>query len=398
MRYIISVFLLYLSACCGSQITVGELVTLDLEAAIDNRQPFDLREIADNIDLIALDNSPQDALLGDIRKIAESKTGFYITDTKWSAPVKRFDRTGKFIGTRGQIGRGPNELLEITTMAVDYETDDIYLRGYDGGTALVSYDDDGKLTARTPLGLRGGDALTVYEDKVILSFNTVPNNSNSTVNTIIALLDVFSLNLQHERTINVVDKGPGMILVKWKDTSGMLIIDLGGHSRGILSNNGKTLMVKEERNDTVFYYRNGILEPALVLDFGRYAPPAEVFGIKSTAFSGDSHLTQNILESDKYIFVATHEYKDNNDILLILDRDNLYTGFSAMGSNGSPGLFFNGIKITPCYVRDNRLVGYMRALDIVDKAEAITNPDLKALAATLREDSNPVIVVAKLKK
>jgi hypothetical protein len=40
----------------------------------------------------------------------------------------------------------------------------------------------------------------------------------------------------------------------------------------------------------------------------------------------------------------------------------------------------------------------MQAIDIVDNAEQITDPDLKALAATLTENDNPVIVVVKLKK
>jgi hypothetical protein len=45
-----------------------------------------------------------------------------------------------------------------------------------------------------------------------------------------------------------------------------------------------------------------------------------------------------------------------------------------------------------------KLTKYIQAFDIVDNHDAITNPDLKALAATLKEDSNPVIGIAKLKK
>ncbi len=83
---------------------------------------------------------------------------------------------------------------------------------------------------------------------------------------------------------------------------------------------------------------------------------------------------------------------------LVFDRREGFGGFSAVGPDGGAGLFVGGLAFTPMYIRDNRLVGYMQALDIVDNADAITNPDLKALAATLREDSNPVIVVATLKK
>jgi hypothetical protein len=58
------------------------------------------------------------------------------------------------------------------------------------------------------------------------------------------------------------------------------------------------------------------------------------------------------------------------------------------------------VPFTPSYIRNNQLVGYMQALDIVDAAaaESITDPSLQTLVATLTEDSNPVIVIATLKK
>ncbi len=42
--------------------------------------------------------------------------------------------------------------------------------------------------------------------------------------------------------------------------------------------------------------------------------------------------------------------------------------------------------------------GDIATLDIVDNAGSITDPKLKEIAATLKEDDNPVIVVAELKK
>ncbi len=83
---------------------------------------------------------------------------------------------------------------------------------------------------------------------------------------------------------------------------------------------------------------------------------------------------------------------------IILDKRDPSGGFAAVGPDGKPGLFLDGIAFSPQYIRDNRLVGYIRALDIADNRDAITNPKLKALAATLKEDSNPVIVVARLNK
>jgi hypothetical protein len=103
----------------------------------------------------------------------------------------------------------------------------------------------------------------------------------------------------------------------------------------------------------------------------------------------------NIYEGDRYI-LTIGKYPPSAKPLLF-DRKEDYAGLSALGPEGNEGLFLDGIQFTPMYIRDNQLVGYMQAFDIVDNVEHITDPDLKALAATLPENDNPVIVVVKLK-
>lgn len=39
----------------------------------------------------------------------------------------------------------------------------------------------------------------------------------------------------------------------------------------------------------------------------------------------------------------------------------------------------------------------MQAIDIVDNTDVIANPELKTIAAAMKEDDNQVIVIAKLK-
>jgi hypothetical protein len=116
-------------------------------------------------------------------------------------------------------------------------------------------------------------------------------------------------------------------------------------------------------------------------------------------WSNRNFTVDNVWEGDRYFIVsATNLLQIQQPCRLIFDRRDLVSGgFSATGSDGKPGLFIGGIVFTPCYIRDNRIVGYMQALDIADGRDAITDPRLKALAAILKEDSNPVIVVASLK-
>ncbi len=169
----------------------------------------------------------------------------------------------------------------------------------------------------------------------------------------------------------------------------------------IISNNGETLLVKEGRSDTVFYYTGGqrTLQPAFYLDLGKKAISDEIFnGAQGLDIEEGHHAVINIIEGREYVFVTTGEIGKRDLCYLIFDKRNPSDGFTATGPDGKRGLFIGGISFKPMYIRDNRLVGYMQALDIVDNAAGITDPKLKALAATLREDSNPVIVVAKLKQ
>ncbi|MDR2912829.1 MAG: 6-bladed beta-propeller [Alistipes sp.] len=384
---------------CVGVATDGSVATLDVEKAIDNPKAFDLADIATDIEFIPLDDSNRDGLLGDIRKIAESKSGFYVTDKEWSAPVRQFDMRGNFVGTRGRIGRGPDEVIEISNMAVDRETDNVYIYASDGGSMfLLAYDSAGALFARyNGVGLNNGD-LVFHDGSVVVLKLSPDNGENSTIGTRVPLLEMFSPDLKRESTIDAVDKGSGkrIVVISPSGPNDIGYIGPGGNVPGILSDSGKTLIAKEERSDTVFYYKNGVLEPSYILELGSHDLPSGAFGINPVESAGDSYAVLNIFESDRYLFVPTHKYKDDADVQLVFDRAS-GNGFSAVGEDGEVGLFLGGVRFVPCYIRDNRLVGYMQALDIVDNRDRITQPELKVLAATLKEESNPVIVVAKLR-
>ncbi|MDR0955213.1 MAG: hypothetical protein LBM20_07540, partial [Rikenellaceae bacterium] len=176
----------------------------------------------------------------------------------------------------------------------------------------------------------------------------------------------------------------------------------------IFSDNGTSLLIKEPRNDTVFrYVDQATLEPLFRVEMGDYFPADKLLdenqwidgsvvddvmkNRRSSPFEKYNHgWVTAIYEGERYLVV---EIGSNKRGYCIFDKNDLIHGFWAKGL-----LSLDGIAFTPCYIRDNQLVGYMQAIDIVDNAEQITDPDLKALAATLTENDNPVVVVAKLKE
>jgi hypothetical protein len=370
------------------------LPTLDLAKAIGNTKAFDVAEISDEIDFVPLQTGEKESLVGHIWQIVESKTAWYFNEMD---NVKLFDRSGKFLGTRGRIGRGPDEFTMIDEIAADWQTGNHYLLGSQGKIQIIAYDPAGEIIARANSDL----PVTYMTDAVHrngkLIMLTPRLFSDPEPGAKSPLLEIYSSDLKHERSIEVLDRKISPV-----------IRGVGAIRQGILSDNGASLIVYETLDETVFRLSDDMtLTPAYTFDFGRHAISPKAFGENPTApWSENYRYVSKLWEGERYIICRTIGYKNlppsANGVYmesLVFDRRNLAAGgFSALGPGGRYGLFLGGIAFTPLYVRDNRFVGYMQALDIVDNAASITNPKLKALAATLKEDSNPVIVVATLKK
>ncbi len=393
---------IFVSVLCVAT-TAGAQTTFDVERAIRTTRAVDLGELATAIEYIPLEYNLSGAMLADIRWMAESKTGFYIGDHPERA-VKFFDRRGRWIGLRGSIGRGPGEFTSMLNLAADYERDMLYVIVSSAAqTPVLAYDADGKFVARTsvPLNLRD----VAFHDGNVIALQRSPHRvmappSQSTIGDEVPFVEIFSPALEHRQTIEIVDKGSGMIAVLEGGGTPETLrsINLLNQSLGVLASNGLTLTVKDERGDVAYHFQGGRLVPAHRLDQGRYTVPDNLYGQTYSPDIGDYYQTQRLIESERYIFLASRRTRDGEAVQIVLDKTAPGGGLTAVGPRGEAGLFLGGVKFTPMYVRDGRLVGWMSAIDIVDNAAAITNPNLRALAAGLREDSNPVIVVATLKK
>jgi hypothetical protein len=375
-------------ASCGGRGVTGNVVTLDTEAAIDNPRTFDLAEIADKIEFIHLDDSSKESLIGYIDNIGESENNFYILNSPLE-PVKVFDKTGKFLSTRGTIGRGPDEHLFIRKFAVDYGRDVIWL----GEDKIVAYDANGRVFARAD-SIPGGPISHNGERLLLLRWESafsLPEAGDT-----IAVADIYSSDLHYESSLR--GACDGNYYVRVQSSSGT---PSGSYRSHFISNNGDRLLLKRGRNDTVYLFRNNaVLEPVYKLEMGRYSPPDVLFeGLTTREEWGRYYSIEKMWEGDRYIIaeVANAPFYIS---ILVLDRRNPSGGFMPLGPDGEPAFFVGGIRSAPKSIKDNRLVGYMMAVDLVNGLDAgvITNPDLAALAATLKEDSNPVIVVATLKK
>jgi hypothetical protein len=380
---------LCLAGCGGGPASDKNLIVLDLAAAIDNPRPFDLAEIARNIEYIPLDGAVPVGEINMLTGMRPAKNGFYLVAQDGENTAWNFDRTGKFISTVGRIGRGPGETGSIVGVSPNDATDEIYI---DGTTDVVGLDADGKEFARVgdllSWGMRWhGDRLLTLPvalvfDEEVFSHDTIP------------FIDMYDRELRHIGSIPGPNVGPFM---------GLSSVPEEGYvpatSPPFFSDNGERLLIKQGRNDTLYHFSSGTIRPAYLLDLGAYTPPAEVFGFNPAGRWTERNFTvPNVWEGERWMIVAASNIIEKTMWGLIFDRRNPEAGgFSATGGvDGKQGLFVGGAKFTPCYIRDNRLVGYIQAFDLVDNADRITDPKLKEIAAAIREESNPVITIIQL--
>ena len=389
----------------GSRNAGGGITTFDVEAAIDNPQTFDLAEVARNITFIPLDDSRKEGLLGEITGMAASRGRFYVQDRGQEFVLKVFDRQGGFISTLGRYGRGPDEWMGRTNFATDHDRDMIYVAGQMGGRTptVAAYDSSGSRTARRDS--ISGERIAFHDGRLVVmkgsprpfAFGDDPDFVPS-IGTSVPLLEVWSPALEREQVVETVDKGTGAIIMMQTDGGEIKGISvLQGVSGSVLSGNGADLLVKEPLSDTLYHFRGGALEPVYRFDYGKYLAPPESFGLNPAKPSKDGCMVKTVFEGDRYLIVDAGQGMSGDRISLVLDKENPAGGLSARGgADEKPGLFLDGVAFTPMYVRDNRLVGYITALALVDGADGLSNPDLRALASTLREESNPVVVEIEL--
>jgi hypothetical protein len=363
---------------------------MNLGDAINNDLSFDLTRITNDFDFIPLDDSRPESRVGRITTMRESDDRFYGLDGG-GTPVKVFDRSGRFISTVGSIGRGPGELPRIGGMAVNDRG--VWLLG---GRIVIALDTSGRAVDRNDS--LSAARIDFFDGRLVASQGrsaTVPGGRRT-------LLELFSSDLRPVGSVLGADLGSIDVLA----ISGSVVYP----SQSIMFGNGNALFIKETLSDTVFVYKPGTagatLEPSYLLDMGRYYIPLESYGAKpAVPWSGPWHSIVDIFDCGRWLLARLESFDGEafSTCYILFDRNEgvsngSVAGVSVTGPDGEKGLFVDGIAFTPMYVRDNRLVGYMQALDIVDNAAGINNPDLAALAATLKEDDNPVIVVASLKK
>ncbi|MGB5989726.1 MAG: 6-bladed beta-propeller [Marinifilaceae bacterium] len=422
-RLLLAIILISLFSSCSSNVKPEKVIKekpykyasmkdgilhLDLKEASKHSGDIKLSQICDSIIYIPLETN-KNCLLGGVLKLIIDNNDMFIG---YSWGLYHFDINGKFINQLGRKGRGPGEYV-CTDFCVNKKDDIVYAKA-NYRDCLYKFSYEGKFLDSKLKITDSADNLVYNEDnKSIMSGMTYELQTSKNAK---AAYDIFKERNLNGEIIKIVKSKyyPNEFGVQSRSYS----LCLGGNKHYMYRDNFR---FNEMSCDTLFEYSNKQILPKLILNNAEYKPKFtyDLFKIlwdNLVKSNGKEHIKMshtdrnvpfNVVrgESDRYIFISYFEkfiYDKKVKELLCLE--------SATGKiNRKLINDFDGIyDFWPKKIVNNKyLYSYISAVDFLEKyndvkdnvnCDTVYKKRLKQIADEITEESNPILMLARLKK
>ncbi|MDD2584072.1 MAG: 6-bladed beta-propeller [Bacteroidales bacterium] len=381
------VFVLANSCSGGSSVNeLEEVKTISLEPLVGNEQVVRLSEIASKVEYIPLETT-QESLLGNVMYTSLENDHFYVPDFTINK-ISRFSLDGKYRGSVGSHGRAFGEFLSITSGSFDYdyETDAQMVRDM---YKLIEYHKDGSIKETKLDKFRdksfNSSFIQKHGDIYICSIFKLGTNSNNLIFLDLDgnLIGEFPQGYETEEYKEREPKGDGAAPTPFA----IQVVPQTYRYNNLLMiiNSSCDRITAYKPSDTLGY-------PAYNIDYGSYTE--EVNGQKRPIIKMIAGFTK---ESQKHLFLTFNfgmlrSAKNSERLTRVLfDKESGETK-SLIGKieNDIDG----GISFWPQYVsRDGKMVAIIQAFDFIEAAKESNSAYMKEIAATLTEESNPVVML-----
>jgi len=410
-----------LAGCSGDKKANGKYPVIDIVNEIGNYQRVYCSNLFSSIELIPLETG-DDCLLAKLPfpQIILKDTFIFINrHTLSDQQLYAFGSSGKFLNPIGRRGQGPGEYLFSSKFFLNTEKPTIFV---EDTKHILEYDFKGNhIRSFKRLSEKGFD-LDNYaytgDNSFVASaryrgnnpFNYCLLNSNGDI------IKTFPNHLFYHVIGNRNPYDPGTLTPV--------------HVKG-------RMYLKEIANDTIYVFKDMELQPAYVFGLGKYTYPLEIpetFELHSALILRAIRFTpvSTFVVTENFIFYcvvlpeavpkpkAKPRYRPftnqqtSDDITVygiynIETKKNILLDTDAYYQKGIVNDLNGGLPFIPIYYAGNNLlVGIWWADDMKEKLtdeyfakQTIKDPQayqkLKELLKTLKDDDNPVVVVAKLK-
>ncbi len=352
----------------------------------DNGKEVNLSEYVSDIQYIPIETK-EDFLLSDISNFAISDDFIYVA-CKNTQNVFQLTKDGKFVKKIGVRGRAGNEYAAVRSI---YANNSSFFIEF--GRKIISYSPQtGEIQqilepSDINLNLFGN---VIFQDNGSFAIIDSQNNSNC--------LYVFDKELN--KTDSLILFNTEEKLVETEVPSSNLVVSGGGkvpegqlfklkmnwHYSPYVYKFNDTFRIISPFMDTLLAYKNGKLSQFAVMDYGDITAEQRF----TPTLNGELAVqTNTIMESDNILIFST--YSDDKFIY------NKATGETIKSKDGFINDIDGGENFWPLKISGNKMYQFMSADLFIEAASQSNSSQMKKVADSITDQSNPVIVIATLK-
>lgn len=368
------------------------ILHIDLEPVLQKEGVEPLSSIASDILYIPLETK---ALLNRINVVAW-KDSYLIYDLY---NLYLYDNTGKFVKQIGRRGNGPSDNLQIGTVIPDPSTGDFYIFDI---KKMIKRDQDANYVDNMPIGDYFTRGIYTPDETILLNnLNTIKLYSDTTI--AYSLIEIDASGVEKRKYINHSPRyGPSL---KWAYGNSIMPLYLFSDEVRFL----------DFGNDTLVTVAGGTTTPYAIFDLGKmktdYAPDLSQIDPRQAIQFLNDLLGLAILDlfenKDFFILLLVKGLADETKYHVSYNKKN--GELKLLKEGGFSNDFDGGITFFPKRVDENGDMIVWKSAE--DFKEEILSKDYTAqkakygerfekvyqFAQSLKEDDNPVLIVAKKK-
>lgn len=407
-------FLLPFAVVACTTSSSNTLPSINIEQAIQNVSDINLSLCASEIEYFPLETN--DSInLGDINYSFTGADYIFITGKPYQRTIHLFSKDGKYIKDIGRQGRGPGEYLAVRSIITLPEKNAIMVEG--GYKAVVYSLKDGAVLNDFLLDQLLENGNTLFETPGIKT----QYSAQQMIKNILYHNGLFYLSITDNKEITQ------SLLVASIDSSTIIKQDIINFERkpatkGPWVTPSQIYKKDNELNiihgycDTIYKLCNNALIPRLTIDYGNFKTEktTDVAHEQLKFCNSNTHFfeTNNAILSKFYIPpvskpIYPKKEPDNSRIGRHYETYIVYnksTGKSAVPKYyekykmaGLLNDLDNGVPFWPAFGDENKLYQFIDAGKFIELSQISDSKKMKAIASTITEESNPVMIVVTLK-
>lgn len=290
--------------------------------------------------------------------------------------IYKFSLTGEFLNGIGTFGQGPGEYLSVMDMAVNEISKYVYVVDFAGKKVLIyNYDSN-------------------YIDNIPLQ--TWVSHIESSNNQI--LLSTMNTTGVEKDKLIVYDAN-GKELVRFNNDVKYELQDFYMYPDiKTIQQLNDDVIFRQPFNDTIYTYnpKKQLLEKRFVFDFENLYMPYDIlasYDLFSSQYKNYCFV-EDVTESNDFLFVNLSNCGRSEKYVISKSEQVTYRV-----ENNDAGLFIKegGHYFWPLWLYSGKLISFLNADDLIQKASLVKNPVLSNIISSLNEESNPVLVICKRK-